>query len=152
MPLLAIPTTVAQIQDAFTAALLALTPRTTRGQSNEWKYFARDHAPAIGCRLFRYEWDGEGITPGGFMWNGGASVDVTCSIITDYGGISAQEIDSLAHDDHQQLADVLDALRLTTNGLRRVRLADWALDARSSRDQARVVHQFLVTYLQAKAS
>lgn len=88
------------------------------------------------------------------MWSGGASVDVTLSLIADYGGIPTQERDALAQDDHEQLADVLDALRLTTPGLRRVRAAGWGEEYTDNPEstQTQIVHQFLVTYLQARAS
>jgi len=151
MPLLAIPTTVSQIQDAFRAAMEGITPRQTRAQLSGWKYFSRDHDPTMGARWFRFEWDDAGLTDGGFMWRDGASVDLTCSIVTDYGGIPPQERDAIVHDDHQQLWDVLDRLRNTTNGLRRVRSAGWGEDA-GTEDQIQIVHQFTVTYLQVKAS
>ena len=151
MPLLALPTTIPQIQDAFRAAMEAMTPRTTRQQETSgWKYYAREHQPLQGCRWFRFEWDDQGLTPGGFMWRGGAAVDVLCSIVADYGSVPAEHLDGLAHDDHQQLGDLLDMLRTTTDGLRRVRSASWAQEAGTSADQAQIVHQFLVTYLQTK--
>lgn len=155
MPLLAIPTTVAQLQDAFRAAIEAMAPRTVQASvPNRWKYLAPDRPPAQGARWFRFEWTDAGLTPGGFMWNGGASYDVFCDIIVDYGGLPPHERDAIAHDDFQQLWDVLDRLRVTTNGLRRVRAETWGEEAtdRPTAHQIQIVHRFRVTYLQARAS
>lgn len=155
MPLLAIPTTIAQLQDAFRTAIEAMVPRTVQGSGpHRWRYLAGDRDPSQGARWFRFEWTDEGLTPNGYMWNGGAAVDVTCSVITDYGGIVAHERDAIAHDDHQQLWDVLDRLRITTNGLRRVRSSSWGEEAsdRPAAHQIQIVHLFRTTYLQARAS
>lgn len=154
MPLLAIPTTIREIQSAFVVALESVTPRDTRQQLQRWKYFSRDHDPVMGTRWFRFEWDPAGFTEGGFMWRDGASQSMVCSIVTDYGSLPEQEIDLVANDDHNQAWDVLDNLRLTTDGLRRVKSSEpgWAISTDSKKDQVQVVHQYLVQYLQARAS
>jgi hypothetical protein len=155
MPLDAVPTTIAQLQDVFRAAIEAMTPRTVRGQGpNGWRFLVGQRDPSQGARWFRFEWTNDGVTPGGFMWRGGASVDVFCDIITDYGGIPAHERDAIAHDDHQQLWDVLDTLRITTSGLCRVRSETWGEEAtdRPTAHQIQIVHRFRVTYLQARVS
>lgn len=155
MPLLAIPTTVVQLQDAFRAAIEATTPRTVQASGpNRWAYYAPDHAPAQGARWFRMEWTYTGITPGGYMWRGGAAVDYFCDLIVDYGGIPAHERDALAADDHGQLADVLDDLRRTTNGLCRVRTDSWGEEVtdRPNAHQIQIVHRYLVSFLQARAT
>lgn len=154
MPLLAIATTVAQLEDAFRTAIDATTPRTVHGSGpNRWSYLGSPRDPSQGARWYRFEWSYAGITPGGFMWRGGASVDYYLDIIVDYGGIPAHERDAIAADDHGQLADVLDDLRRTTNGLCRVRTDSWGEEVtdRPNAHQIQIVHRYLVSFLQARA-
>lgn len=149
MPLLANPTTIAQLQDAFISAIEGVSPRTTRQQGSVWKYFARDHAPTMGTRWFRFEWDHAEGTGEEFMWRGGASQPMICTIVVDYGGLPSQERDLLVNDDFHQLWDVLDALRNTTDGLRRVQGNTWGIEA-GNEDQASYALVYSVRYLQAR--
>ena len=120
MPLEVTTTTISDIQAAFVTALEGLTPRHTRDQLQNWKYRQPRITPGMGTRWFHFEWDNDGITDGGFFYNGGASIDAQCSIVTDYN-LPDHELDAIAMDDHWQVRDVLDALRINdAPGMRRV--------------------------------
>lgn len=150
MPLLAVATTVTAIQDAFVTAMSGLTPRVRA--EVRWKLFEQDRGPMMGSRWYRFEWDFDGITEQGFQTATMSTVDMTCSVVADYGSFQEHEVDAVANDDHQQLADVLDGLRRTTDGLRRVLPVQWGLaDTGDAENLTQIVHQFLVRYLQAKA-
>lgn len=150
MPLLAIPTTLSQLEDAFHTALQAMTPRTVRSQGDAWKRFDRDHAPTMGTRWYRFEWDLDSADGDEFMWNGGASQRARLTIIVDYG-VPMQARDPLVHDDWNQVWDVLDNLRNTTDGLRRVKGETWGLEE-GNEDSASFALVYSVRYLQARAS
>jgi hypothetical protein len=151
MPLLAKATTIALLQDAFQAAIEGLTPRVTRGKdTNRWKYYARPHNPLMGTRWFRFEWERLPDPGDGIQNNAVYEVIVSCVIVTDYGGVPHQDADAMVLDDFEQLVIVLDALRPTTDGLRRVLPISPNFTDESQDDQAQVAHSFTVRYLQTK--
>lgn len=151
MPLLANPTTIALLQDAFQAAIEGLTPRVTRGKdNNRWKYFERPHNPLMGTRWFRFEWERQPDPGDGIQTHTIYEVLVSCVVVTDYGGVPVQDADAMVLDDFEQLTIVLDALRPTTDGLRRVLPGSPDFTDDSKDDQAQVAHSFTVRYLQTK--
>lgn len=149
--------TVDTIATSFRAAIEALTPRMTEGASTRtWKY-TDDPGAAVrpDARWFRFEWDGEGDTPEGFMGPILVDTTVTCSIFVDYGGIPERRVRIIAADDAHQLRDVLNRLKNSATGLRWVELikqpeAFAFASNNTDRNQARCVIKFLVRYMKAR--
>lgn len=149
-------TTETLIDEAFTTAIRAITPRMQDGRTTRvWKLCPTGDAKQpvrSDSRWFWLEWDNEGYTPGGFM--GPAQVDTTStlSIFVDYGGIPERLVKRLATDDHYQIRDVLNLLKSTVDGLRWVEAIDWDFASNNTdRNQARIVHQYEVRYMKARA-
>lgn len=155
--------TTDQIAASFRTAIDAVVPRMTEGRVvRGWKYDESETPPRASCRWYRFEWDGEGDTPDGFM--GPLSVDttVTLSIIVDYGGIPKHRVKIIAVDDLHQLRDVLNRLKSSATGLRWVDIVKpgpgWDfvppppnIVTTTDQNQARIALQYLVRYMKARA-
>lgn len=144
-------TTLDTIETAIVTAINGITPRMTTGSgSRAWKQYTGDSPVRHDARWYRLSWDTVGYTPGGFM--GPAMVDTTCtlSIFVDYGGVPEHVVKKMAEDDHYQIRDVLNDLKSTVDGFRWLEAVDWDF-VNDDENQARIVHQYEVRYMKARA-
>jgi len=143
-------TTLDILQPVLIAALSGMTPRVVQGQAvRPWRYYEGDLPVRSDARWFRFEWDTVGYVEGGFMGPAQVDTEVTLSIFTDYGGVAQQDVKRLAEDDHYQIRDVLNRLKATVDGFRWLEAIGWEF-ANTDRNQARIVHQYMVRYMKAR--
>lgn len=144
-------TDLTTLDAVMTAAIAAIVPRATRsGSAALWKPYQQDRKGSASARWFRTEWTNNGYTPNGFF--GATMVDTTTTlvIVADYGGLPEYEAEKVAHDDHFQLRDVLNALKSTTAGLLTIEAVGWIF-ASQENEQPQIEHTFSVRYMQARA-
>jgi hypothetical protein len=138
------------IEDAFRTAIEAMTPRWQRGAAVDWKFYRRERDASMSLRWFRFEWDPRGHTPGGFMGPNMVQTDAGLDIVTDYGGVPGDEARKMIEDDHFQLRDILNRLKLSVPGLWWVESEGFAGESDDA-DQIQGTHSFLVRYMKARA-
>ncbi len=148
-------TTEDTVEEAIRAILVATPPRYPVGQSRVWKQHVEELSTVRDdARWFRFSWDHHGHTPGGFMGPAQVETSFTLSIFVDYGGVPEQVVKKMAGDDHDQLRDVFNRLKSTVDGLRWIASVGgdnpWDF-ANSDRNNARIVHQFTVRFMKARA-
>lgn len=144
-------TTLDTIETAIRTAIEGMTPRYTDGSSSRpWRFYEGQHPVRSDARWYKFSWDTEGYTPGGFMGPAMVDTTVTMSLVVDYGGVPEHVVKRMAEDDHYQLRDVLNRLKSTVDGLRWLEAIDWDF-ANEDRNQSRIVHQYEVRYMKARA-
>lgn len=147
-------TTLTTIEAGFRTAIEAITPRYEYGSAQlRWKY-VRDHArkPSTGARWFSMEWDTVGHTPNGFMGPVWVDTTATLSMRVDYGSVPRDVLKRMAEDDYYQLRDVLNAAKeVSIGGLRWVEPIDWDFAENVDQNQAQILYQFTIRYMQERA-
>ncbi|MBK8241630.1 MAG: hypothetical protein IPK74_39485 [Deltaproteobacteria bacterium] len=146
-------TTIDTVETAMRAAIEATTPRIVEQSGTAtWRHYRGPRHPGTDARWFRFQWDDEGYTVGGFMGPQWVETDYTLSIFVDYGGLPEHRVKVIAGDDLYQLRDVLNRLKSTVGGLRWVEAIDWGFSSRSSdENQAQVLLQYLVRIMKERA-
>jgi hypothetical protein len=139
------------IEAAIRIAIETMTPRWQRAGAVGWKFYRKARTVSISARWFRLEWDPRGHRPEGFMGPNMVETDVGLAIVTDYGGVPADEMRKMAEDDHFQLRDVLNRLKNSVPGLWWVESEGFDGEADVDVDQAQGTHGFLVRYMKARA-
>ncbi|MEM6988917.1 MAG: hypothetical protein AAF721_00425 [Myxococcota bacterium] len=152
------PTTVRELKADLHAAIVAIVPRHEPSRARRWKRYDRRTPPKAAMRWYalRLETDGE-ADPGQGVWgsrgdtaaNSVYTVRATLSLIVDYGDLPEEDLDEIASDDHFQLADRLNAVRQTNNGLRTLQALDWSIEGEAG-DRVQVVHQYDLTFVQQR--
>jgi hypothetical protein len=138
------------IEAAIVAAIEATTPRWQRGSATGWKRYRGEKTPGISARWYRLEWDPRGHRPDGFMGPNMVETDAGLTLITDYGGVPGDEARKMIEDDHFQLRDVLNRLKLTVPGLWWVESEGFDGESDDA-DQIQGTHNYLVRYMKARA-
>lgn len=144
-------TTLEILEPVIVAAIQGITPRVVTGQATRaWKVYTGEQPVRADSRWFRLSWDTVGYVRGGFMGPAQVDTEVTLSIFVDYGGVPEHVVKRIAEDDHYQIRDVLNRLKDTTDGFRWLEAVGWDF-ANVDRNQARIVHQYMVRYMKARA-
>jgi hypothetical protein len=147
------PTTTTDIvQAAFRTAIEAVVPRMQEQRDTaRWRWYEGERRPGPAGRYFTFNWDDEGHTVGGFMGPMSVDTSYTLTVVVDYGGFSRERVKHVAGDDMYQLRDVLNRLKNVTPGLRWVEALDWDFAPGTDQNQARVLIQYLVRIMKARA-
>ena len=148
------PTTTEEVLGvAFRPVIEALAPREITGRlTHAWKFYEGDEKAPVrsDARWFRFRWDDQGYTEGGMRGPAYVETSTHLAIVTDYGGVPAQRVRSMATDDRYQLRDVLNRLKSTVPGFRWLEAIDKEF-TNADLDQARIAHIYLVRYMKARA-
>lgn len=134
-------------------AIEAVTPRIVEQSGTaQWRHYRGPRRASADARWFRFEWDDDGYTVGGFMGPQWVETDYTLTLHVDYGGLPEHRVKVMAGDDLYQLRDVLNRLKSTVDGLRWVEAIDWGFAPRvQDQNQAQVLLQYLVRIMKARA-
>lgn len=113
-----IATNESVLTDAFTDAIVALTPRLVFKGAESWKPYKRGDSGPTRTRRFRILWDAGNIQPRGAMAGHVIEHYATCRIRTDYAGEHAEQ-QHVIIDDFHQIGDALTMLKDSSdaNGL-----------------------------------
>lgn len=143
-----IPTNEETLSDLFTAAIIAITPRTQYKGAEGWKPYQREVDAPTTTRRFRLLWEEGGLQVGGAMAGDIIEHFAELRVRTDYAGSHAQHMYAVI-DDFHQLGDVLTATKATDNGVvlvTRQRVEHVGVGDESS-DVIKVDHVYTVRYM-----